>query len=289
MKKVLVIGSTCADVIVRTPKIPVSREDVNIQSQSFALGGCAYNVANAIQYSGGEYLLFSPIGTGIFGDYVKKEIEKTNIKRAPLFAEEANGSCYCIVEPNGERSFLCEHGAEYWFKKEWFDALNVSEFEWVYVCGLEIEEKQAVHILDFLEKAGLKVYFAPGPRMHSISKDKMQRLLNLKPIFHMNRDEVCYYTGKDDFETACKEFVEATGNDAIITDGERGSYYCYKDGSYEFAPGEKAKVVDTIGAGDFHIGTFLACQSKGMPIKECLKEANRISAKVVAHEGANPE
>ena len=289
MKKVLVIGSTCADVIVRTPKIPVSREDVNIESQSFALGGCAFNVANAMRYSDGNYLLFSPIGTGIFGEYVAKEISKVGLNREELLAEEPNGSCYCIVEPNGERSFLCEHGAEYWFKPEWFDRVKLEEFDAAYCCGLEIEEKQAVHILDFLERAGLQVYFAPGPRMHSISKEKMDRLLALKPIFHMNRDEVCYYTSEDDFEEACKKFVEMIGNDAIITDGARGSYYWYKDGSYEFAPGEKAKVVDTIGAGDFHIGTFLACQTKGFDIKESLKMANHVSAKVVSHAGANPE
>ena len=289
MKKVLVIGSTCADVIVRTPKIPVSREDVNIDSQSFALGGCAFNVANAMNYSGGNYLLFSPIGSGIFGDFVAKEISKLGLNREELLTEEPNGSCYCIVEPNGERSFLCEHGAEYWFKPEWFAKLDVGEFDAAYCCGLEIEEKQAVHILDFLERAGLQVYFAPGPRMHSISKEKMERLLALKPIFHMNRDEVCYYTSENDFEEACKEFVKTVGNDAIFTDGERGSYYWYSDGSFEYAPGEKAKVIDTIGAGDFHIGTFLACQTKGMGIKESLKEANRISAKVVSHAGATPE
>ena len=289
MSKVLVIGSTCADIIVRTPKIPKSREDVNIQSQSFALGGCAFNVASAMEYSGGPYLLFSPIGTGLYGDFVKKEIVKTSIKRAELYAAEQNGSCFCIVEPNGERSFLCEHGAEYWFKKEWFDALDPGQFDSVYVCGLEIEEMQSNTILDFLEEAGLQVYFAPGPRMHSIPKEKMDRLLALKPIFHMNRDEVCFFTKEDDFDKACQAFIKMIGNDLIVTDGDRGSYYYYKDGSYEFAPSEKVQVVDTIGAGDYHIGTFLACRCKGMSIKECLEKANHVSALVVSHEGANPE
>ncbi|MCQ2550679.1 MAG: PfkB family carbohydrate kinase [Clostridia bacterium] len=278
MKKILVIGSTCLDVIIRTPKIPVSREDVNIDNQSFALGGCAFNVARAIDYSGGDYLLFSPIGTGIFGDYIKNEIKKTGIKRADLYPDEPNGSCYCIVEPNGERSFLCEHGAEYWFKKEWFDSLDPSEFAYAYICGLEMEEDTAPVVLDFLEKANLQVFFAPGPRMHSIKKEVLDRIIALKPILHLNKDEAAYYLKERDFV-----------NDYIVTDGEKGATYVHLDGKEEFCPGEKVKVVDTIGAGDFHIGTFLAERSKGMDVLTALRKANHISAKVVSHEGASPE
>ena len=47
-KSVLVIGSTCVDVIIRVDHLPRTEENLHPQSQRFAIGGCAYNVANIL-------------------------------------------------------------------------------------------------------------------------------------------------------------------------------------------------------------------------------------------------
>ena len=64
MKKILVIGSTVADVIVNLDVLPKTAEDVHIKSQSVALGGCAYNVSDMIGHYNVPYDLLSPVGTG---------------------------------------------------------------------------------------------------------------------------------------------------------------------------------------------------------------------------------
>ena len=46
------------------------------------------------------------------------------------------------------------------------------EYEYVYVCGLEIEETTGDTVLGFLEKSGLKIVFGPGPRIDKITADK---------------------------------------------------------------------------------------------------------------------
>ena len=66
MKKVLVIGSTVADVIIRLDKLPTTGGDVNVRGQKMSMGGCAFNVSQAIAYFDVPYLLFSPIGTGVY-------------------------------------------------------------------------------------------------------------------------------------------------------------------------------------------------------------------------------
>ena len=71
MKQALIIGSTVADVTVRLPHLPVTGEDVIVESQSMSLGGCAYNVSEILRQSGVPYTLFSPVGTGIYGNYVR--------------------------------------------------------------------------------------------------------------------------------------------------------------------------------------------------------------------------
>lgn len=59
MKQALIIGSTVADVTVRLPHLPVTGEDVIVESQSMSLGGCAYNVSEILRQSGVPYTLFS--------------------------------------------------------------------------------------------------------------------------------------------------------------------------------------------------------------------------------------
>ena len=61
MKKVLVIGSTVADVIIRLDKLPTTGGDVNVCGQNMPMVGRAFNVSQAIPYSDVPYLLFSTI------------------------------------------------------------------------------------------------------------------------------------------------------------------------------------------------------------------------------------
>ncbi|GFI61458.1 bifunctional ribokinase/ribose-5-phosphate isomerase A [Clostridiales bacterium] len=287
MKKVLVIGSTVADIIVRLSEIPTTGGDINIKWQKMALGGCAFNVSQAIAFCNVPYLLFSPTGTGIYADYVRKELERKSIPRAEIYPDEPNGCCYCLVEDSGERTFICEHGTEYRFKKKWFELLKTDDFECAYICGLEIEEKTGDNIVDFLESSKLPFYFAPGPRINKIESHKMDRIFSLAPILHVNRIEALSYTNEDTIRKAAERIVEITKNDVIITDGENGSFCLeYENKTWYEVAAFKTKVVDTIGAGDSHIGTYIARRILGDGIRAALLEANKIASIVVQKDGA---
>ena len=149
MKKILVIGSTVADVIVNLDVLPKTAEDVHIKSQSVALGGCAHNVSDMIGHYNVPYDLFSPVGTGIYGDFVRKRLAEKGVTSTAPTSDMANGCCYCFVESSGERTFIVEHGAEYLFEPEWFSGLKTEDYASVYVCGLEIEEKTGDVVVDF--------------------------------------------------------------------------------------------------------------------------------------------
>ena len=124
MKKVLVIGSTVVDVIVALEDhLPRTGEDVHVRRQHMSLGGCAYNVSDSIRHFQVPYTLFSPVGTGIYGHFVREELKKRGIVSPIPTPDRENGCCYCFVESSGERTFISYHGAEYLFQKEWFEAL----------------------------------------------------------------------------------------------------------------------------------------------------------------------
>ena len=46
MPRLLFLGSTCADVILRVPRLPQTGEDMNLLGQSVSLGGCAFNAVS---------------------------------------------------------------------------------------------------------------------------------------------------------------------------------------------------------------------------------------------------
>ena len=287
MKKVLVIGSTVADIIIRLDKIPTTGGDVNVHWQKMSMGGCAFNVSQAIAYFDVPYLLFTPTGTGLYADYIRGELSRMNVTRADLHPDEPNGCCYCLVEDGGERTFICEHGAEYRFKKEWCDALNPDEFDCAYICGLEMEEETGDNVISFLRESKIPVYFAPGPRINELEKRKMGRILALKPILHVNETEALSFTGCNTLREAAESLMKLTENTVVITNGEKGSCcLCAEDGKWYEEPAFKVDVVDTIGAGDAHIGTFIAQRQLGKGISESLREANKISSMIVASEGA---
>ena len=51
--------------------------------------------------------------------------------------------------------------------------------------------------------------------------------------------------------------------------------------------GHKAVVVDTIGAGDAHMGSLIAALHQGFELPQAVRRANRVSAAVVSISGAS--
>lgn len=284
--RLLFIGSTVADVVIRTPCLPRTGDDVNLISQQVSLGGCAFNAFFAAHSTRlAECVLLSPVGTGIWGDWVHAALAQQSIETAVPPVEAANGCCYCLTEPDGERTFLCEHGAEYAFQPEWLDGLG--NFDGVYLCGLEVEEPTGHVLLDWLEQhLPRRIYFAPGPRILHIPPEKMARLMALGAVFHLNEAELCAFTRCDDTAQAANMLHSLTRNDVIVTMGAEGAYVLSRDEGLQ-VPGFPAEVIDTVGAGDAHIGTVMVCQAAGMSLVQAVQRANRISAAVVSHAGAS--
>lgn len=284
--KILVFGSTVVDVVIKVPQLPATAQDVNISSQHLQLGGCAHNVAHVLQLAQVPHVLCSPVGCGIYGDFVRRSLQEKNI---PIFAQVpdvANGCCYCLVEPSGERTFLSHHGAEYLFCRQWFTEEVLDGADSIYICGLELEEETSGSLVDFLEEQShLQIFFAPGPRITTITPNLMERILALSPILHLNETEARSFTQCPVLEEAIIALHNKTGNDLIVTQGDQGASCFYQGKPYHIG-GHKAKVIDTIGAGDAHIGSIIASLHQGKTLPQALAIANVVSAAVVSVAGA---
>lgn len=287
MKKVLIIGSTVVDIIVNlVDHLPVSGEDVHILGQRMSLGGCAYNVSDSVRHFQVPYTLFSPVGSGVYGDFVREELKKRGIASPIPSPDKENGCCYCFVEKTGERSFACWHGAEYLFRKDWFSLIPAEEYDSVYICGLEIEEATGSNVVEFLEEhPHLTIFFAPGPRLTVIDPALTERIFRLSPILHLNETEALAFTGRPDISGAAEYLFGLTHNTVIITLAEKGCYY-FDGTAEETVPPVPTIQTDTTGAGDSHIGSVIACLKKGDTLKEAIAKANHVASAVVSHSSA---
>lgn len=283
MKKTLFIGSTVLDMVVELPHLPVTKEDINTQSMNAALGGCSYNASSIAQHLSLPYIHCSPCGEGFFADCVKALLAKQ--KRTPFVNVKGldNGCCLCLVDEQGERTFISHHGAEYLFDPSWIKDID-EEFDFIYVCGLEIEDKNGNELIDTLVELKGEIVFAPGARINKIQPERLKRLFELHPILHLNDDEALAYTGCNNVQQAAEYLYQKTNNTLIITCGSAGAYLKDETGT-EMISGFLAEVVDTIGAGDSHVGAWICAKKMGMSNKQAIRFANYTASEVVSTQG----
>ena len=286
---VLAIGSACVDVVIRVERLPRREENLHPLSQQFHLGGCACNAANILGRGGADVTFVTPVGMrGVFGPWVLGQLENQPWAHPVRLPDEENGCCYCLVEPDGERTFMSIHGAEYTFSPEWMTPYEDRAFSFGYVCGLEIEEKTGERLVDWLEGAGIStLLYAPGPRGMRVPESRTKRLLSLRPLLHLNRAEALQMAHSGSLRDAAEILCNITNRPVIVTLGADGAMIGEKGKAPLHIPGEKAaRVVDTIGAGDAHAGAVLLALSRGRNPADAVAFANRVSARVVAQEGA---
>ena len=288
MKNALILGSSCVDVVIRIDHLPRTEENLHPDSQRFMIGGCAYNVANILGRAGADMTFVTPIGLrGVFGGFVKKELDRLGYADYVELPEEENGCCYCFVEKSGERTFMSIHGAEYTFDPAWMKKHEGKRYDYGYVCGLEVEERTGDKLVSYLENAPIDtLFYAPGPRGAGIKKELTERIFALHPVLHLNAGEAKALSGENEISEALASLYARTGNTVIATDGAAGVHY-YDEAGMHTVPGEKAEtIVDTIGAGDSHIGATMLGLCREMVLDDALALANKVSCAVVQTSGA---
>ena len=292
MKRLLIIGSTCVDVILRLDHLPTTGEDMH-PVQRFAMGGCAFNVAQVPKAYDVDLRFVTPIGDhGVFSDFVRAHLDNAGFRGPITVPDSENGCCYCLVERSGERTFLSVHGVEYSFHAEYMDAFAGERFDYTYICGLEVEETTGCELVAWLEAhpdiAGTVVY-APGPRGIEVDADRTERILAMHPILHLNEQEAQALAGMSGSENhilaAAQALHAKTQNMVIVTCGADGVLWISADGSVHSAPSVPSTVVDTIGAGDSHCGAVLTGLTLGWSEDDTMRFANQIASEVVAQEG----
>ena len=284
--KTLVIGAAIVDMVMQVDRIPKSGEDVIGKDTTVMVGGCAYNVASTMHNLDCDHDLCVPVGNGMYASIVRKKLLENGYPILIQDDTDDNGFCLCLVEKNGERTFITVQGVEGNFKTSWFDTLDMNDYDNIYLAGYQVCDHNGSVVAQWMRTLENKtIYFAPGPVICDIDPETMTQLMKLNPILHLNEKELFDFTKETDLDTALHTLYRKNHNLIIVTLGSRGA--AYYDGTHiTTIPSVPVSVVDTIGAGDSHIGAIISGISKGLSIQDSIKTANKVSACIVGIQGA---
>lgn len=292
MKKALLIGSVTTDVTLRMDHLPEVEEDVNVHDMTMRPGGCVFNIASVFRVMHVPYELCYTLGTGMYARYLAEELAKRNIEPGYRLQEE-NGACFCLVDDYGNRTFLAVHGAEYYFPIEMFTVLDPSQYGIAYAGGIDVEEETGENIITCLERMhehGVTIFFAPGPRVGHIAMDRIERILQLQPILHMNAREGMtlvqrlsgHVSNSDEVVKVLHGFTQQV---VVLTDGGNPLVYCDAEGHLFHQPTEQVRQIDGTGAGDCHAGMVLCGLMLEKDLHEVMREANHIAGIIAGKTG----
>lgn len=287
--KTLVIGAAIIDIIMKIKRLPKSGEDILCSETVSTVGGCAYNVAGTLRGFGVDHDLFVPVGRGMYGDMIAGDLEKLGYQILIREEESDNGYCLCLVEEDGERTFITVKGAEGRFRPPWFEQLSQDAYDSIYVAGYQVCGASGRVISDWM--AGAKdrmkekrVFFAPGPVITDIDQAVMERILSVGPILHLNEKEAFDYAKQPSVEDCLRYLYGLNHNLVVVTMGASGTMY-YDGSVMRQVPAYKTQVKDTIGAGDSHVAAMIAGYSKGLDTEQCVRLANRVASAIVSIQG----
>lgn len=298
-KSILCIGAIMADIMNHVPTLPQRGEGVVVTQSNARLGGCAFNSGNAIRQLKQPCLLFAPLGQGMYASFVRSELAARGLQGLDVDTTLDCGSCLCLIEPDGERTMITTPGIERRFEAAWFDQIDPADYDVAFASGYEIDGEGGFAIIEFIERnPHIEFWYAPGPRTTYVSDEKTARIKALRPCWHLNDLELLQLAQKegvlgegtfastfDQLRAAGEKLAVECDNVVVVTLGAEGAAAFFPDGSNLLVPTDPVKPIDTVGAGDTHLGALLAARHAGLPWSDALAVANRMAGAVCQHTG----
>ncbi len=290
IRKIVVIGSTNVDFLIKTEKLPAFGETVTggVFFQNY--GGKGANQAVGAARAGGKVTFVTCLGEDLYADNLLENFKKDGIETSFIFRDrdEATGSALIMLDKDGNNYLSVASGANYKLTPDHIDqALNsITEAEMI-VMQMEIPFDTIKYVFELAAKHNKKVLFNLAP-----AKPFDVGVLKKTYAFVVNEVEASMVTGlkvetDDEIMTAARELLKLGCKTAIITLGSRGSYVASDDFT-GFVPAFKVKAVDTTAAGDVYCGSLAVALVEGKSLTDAVKFAGAASAISVTRLGAQP-
>ena len=288
MKRIIVIGSSNTDMVIKTEKLPAPGETILGGKFLMNPGGKGANQAVAASRLGGKITFITKRGNDLFGNQAVGLLmrEGVDIKYIVKDPDLPSGVALITVDSTGENSIVVAPGSNGNLLKEDIPSVifDTGKFE-ILLLQLEIPIETVEYSAVTASEHGIKVILNPAP-----ARKLSDNLLKHTWLITPNETEAETITGViiTDIPSAerAAELIQERGvKNVIITLGEAGAYI--KSENYTgLIPGIKVKPVDTTAAGDVFNGALAVAISEGSDLKDAVIFANKAASISVTRMGA---
>ena len=289
-QKIVVVGSSNTDMIIKVPHVPVPGETIIGGKFSTAAGGKGANQAVAAARAGGDVTFIARIGEDMFGQQAKDGFVKDNINVDHVLSDKdaPSGVALIFVGQDGQNSIAVASGANANLSPSDVEAASdaISSAD-ILVMQLETPLETVQKAASIASENGVKVILNPAPA-RALSDDILRHVSILTP----NESEAELLTGikveteKDAAAAADALMAKGIGT-VIVTMGAKGAFVTNAD-SKELIPGFSVKAVDATAAGDVFNGTLAVAIAEGKSLRQAVSFANAAAALSVTKLGAQP-
>lgn len=289
MNKIIVIGSSNTDMVVRSERLPRPGESVIGGGFMMAGGGKGANQAVAVARMGHRVIFTAALGRDMFGDAAVSSYQRFGIDTSYIVRKDApSGVALIMVDSAGQNSISVALGANNSLSTEDIrGVLEQVEKDDIVLLQLEVPMATVDAAVDIAAAKGARVVLNPAPAA-MVSEQTLSKLYLITP----NQTEAQTLTGievKDEATAslAAQVLCSRGVGRVVITMGNLGAYL-YEEGRGEIIEARKVAAVDTTAAGDVYNGALCAALAEGKSLREALAFATKASAISVTRVGAQP-
>lgn len=289
MPKILVIGSSNTDMVVKTTRFPQPGETL-IGGEFFLFpGGKGANQAVAAARMGAEVDLIAKVGQDMFGQQAIEGFAHEGINVSYVLNDPnlASGVALITVDDAGENEIVVAPGANAALLPADLDRDTTLAFEAADLILMQLETPLET-VLHAAKKARVlpkKFILNPAP-----AQELPEELYPLLYLITPNETEATLLTGipiedDDALPLVAEALLEKGVQNVIITLGAKGAYF--QNANQKFlVPAPQVQAVDTTAAGDVFNGALAVALAEGLDWHSAIALACEAGAIAVTRMGA---
>jgi len=287
-KRIIVIGSSNTDMVIKADRLPVPGETVIGGTFFMNPGGKGANQAVAAARLGGKVTFITKTGNDVFGKQSVELFNSEGINTDSIFSDAKNpsGVALITVDSKGENCIVVASGANASLSPSDIESVKEEIFKGdILLMQLEIPIETVEYATELAAKKGIKVILNPAPA-RALSDKLLKSLYVITP--NKSESEILSGIKVYDWQSAHKAaaVIRAKGaNVVVITLGSLGALVC-DDNNYHQIEAIKVEAIDTTAAGDTFCGALCVGISEGLSIVDAVKMAAKASSLTVTRMGA---
>lgn len=232
-------------------------------------GGAPANVCACFAKLGGTAAFLGKVGDDPFGTMLRKTLERNRIGTDGLVTgrEGHTSLAFVTLDESGDRDFCFyrKHGADILFREEELCTELIRESRFFHFGSVSMTDEPArsttLRAVELARACGCTVSYDPNFRpplwsSETEAKKWMLRGVGLTDILKVSDEELTVLTGETDFRSGAEALLAMGPSVVLVTCGADGAYFLTKH-CFGHEPGFPVRTVDTTGAGDTFLGTFL--------------------------------